>query len=42
MYHQEMVGNTLLVNPSSIIPSKESGSMIIFDTTTRLPEQVML
>jgi len=41
-YREEMVGNTLLINPSSIIPNKEPAGVIIYNTSTKKTEHLML
>lgn len=41
-YREEIIGKTLLINPSSIISTKEPAGIVIYDTTTRTHEHVML
>ena len=41
-YHEERVGETLLLNPSSLHPWQTTPSMVIYDTATRKHERVMM
>ena len=41
-YHQEMINDTLLVNPWAIMGNKEPASFMIFDTETRKVEKIVL
>lgn len=41
-YREETVGNTLLLNPGSIIGEKEPTSMVIYDTDSRTAERLPL
>lgn len=41
-YHEEMIGNTLLVNPWSILGDAEPASFVIYDTQTKSVAKILL
>lgn len=41
-YHEERVGETLLINPSAILANEEPAAIVVYDTSTRTHEKVEL
>lgn len=41
-YKEKTIGGSLLINPSSIIPSKEPAGIVIYDTATKTHEHLIL
>ena len=41
-YRQEMVGQTILLNPAAILAEKEPPSIVIYDTDTRSADRLVL
>lgn len=41
-YYEEIINNTLLINPSSIHPYKTNASIIIYNTETKTHEKILL
>jgi putative phosphoesterase len=40
--HEEMVGDTLLLNPAAIVATEEPPAMVVYDTGTRTHERIVL